>query len=507
MTATAAGQPAKPPATPLATASARPPSEPPASADDDAARTTLQFTMIIGVAVFALMMLVGLVMRSTQATFIALDPELFYRLMTLHGAGMVGAAGLGGTMVMWALLRRHVALSTGVYRLMLALSLVGVVLIIASILVGRFGAAWTFLYPLPAKSLGMWSPLAAAGFVVGLTLIGVGFLLFYGDCAMALVRSHGSLWCALGMPQLISGDMSGAPPITVVASTMVIIVNVLGILGGAVVLVMTLVGLLLPGMVFDALLMKNLIYFFGHVFINAAIYMAVIAVYEILPLYTGKPWKVSRAVLAAWAAAVLLVTTVYPHHLLMDGAMPRWALALGQVVSFMSGIPVLVVTAWGALANIARSGMRWSLPPALLVLGVMGWAVGVVPAVIDATITVNKVMHNTLWVPGHFHTYLLLGLLPMLFGFMLHMVRATEAPAALDRVAFWLYALGAAAFSLSFLYGGVMSVPRRFAEHAPQWLASSTIGSVAGAVVILAAVWLVLRVMLKLPATRMAPTA
>ncbi len=495
MTAPAAAQPSK---------SA---DRPPASADDAAARATLRFTMIVGVAVFALLMIVGLVMRATQATFIALDPELFYRLMTLHGAGMVGAAGLGGTMVMWTLLRRHVALSTDVYRLMLGLSLLGVALIVASILVGRFGAAWTFLYPLPAKSLGMWSPLAASGFVIGLTLIGVGFLLFYGDCAMALVRSHGSLWRALGMPQLVSGDMSGAPPITVVASTMIVIVNVLGILGGAVVLVMTLVGLLLPGMVFDALLMKNLIYFFGHVFINAAIYMAVIAVYEILPLYTGKPWKVSRAVLAAWAAAVLLVTTVYPHHLLMDGAMPRWALALGQAVSFMSGIPVLIVTAWGALANVARSGMRWSLPPALLVLGVMGWAIGVVPAVIDATIVVNKVMHNTLWVPGHFHTYLLLGLLPMLFGFMLHMVRASDAPAALDRAAFWLYAIGAATFSLSFLYGGVMSVPRRFAEHAPQWLASSTIGSVAGTVVILAAVWMVLRVLHKLPGARMVTSA
>jgi len=33
----------------------------------------------------------------------------------------------------------------------------------------------------------------------------------------------------------------------------------------------------------DALLAKNLIYFFGHVFINTTIYMAVIAVYEIIP--------------------------------------------------------------------------------------------------------------------------------------------------------------------------------------------------------------------------------
>ena len=71
---------------------------------------------------------------------------------------------------------------------------------------------------------------------------------------------------------------------------MVIIVNSLGILGGAVVLVMSLVNAYVPDVVLDALLMKNLIYFFGHVFINATIYMAVIGVYELLPRYTGRPW-------------------------------------------------------------------------------------------------------------------------------------------------------------------------------------------------------------------------
>ena len=34
-----------------------------------------------------------------------------------------------------------------------------------------------------------------------------------------------------------------------------------------------------------------MIYFFGHVFINATIYMAVIAVYEMMPLYTHRPWR------------------------------------------------------------------------------------------------------------------------------------------------------------------------------------------------------------------------
>ena len=60
------------------------------------------------------------------------------------------------------------------------------------------------------------------------------------------------------------------------------------------VLVGSAVNLYLPGFTIDALVAKNLIYFFGHVFVNATIYMAIIAVYEIIPEYTGRAWKTSR---------------------------------------------------------------------------------------------------------------------------------------------------------------------------------------------------------------------
>ncbi len=93
---------------------------------------------------------------------------------------------------------------------------------------------------------------------------------------------------------------------------------------------MSLINLYVPGFAIDALLAKNLIMFFGHVFINATIYMAVIAVYEILPRYTGRPWKPNKAFLAAWSASTIMVMIVYPHHLLMDFAMPTWMAAMGN---------------------------------------------------------------------------------------------------------------------------------------------------------------------------------
>ena len=184
--------------------------------------------------------------------------------------------------------------------------------------------------------------------------------------------------------------------------------NVLGIVVGAAVLVASLVNLLIPGFAVDALLAKNMIFFFGHVFINASIYMAVIAVYEIIPEYTGRPWKTTRIFALAWTSILLFVMAVYPHHLLQDMVMPGWMLVMGQIVSYLSGLPLLVVTAFSLCVYLVGSKFRWDLASALLVLAVAGWSVGSIPAIIDGMIIVNKVMHNTQWVPGHFHIYLLL---------------------------------------------------------------------------------------------------
>ncbi len=472
----------------------------PLSANTPAARFAFQLYVAIGIAVFLLMMLAGAAMRAAQATWLPVPLHYSYQLMTLHGAGMVGVAGLAAAAVMWYFLRRYVTLSTGMFLAMLALSLAGVVMILGAIGLGGYAGAWTFLYPLPAQSQGVWDTPAAAAFVGGLISIGVGFLLFYLDCALAILRRYGSLSRALGVNQLFSTQpLDKSLPPAVVASTMVIIVNVLATTAGAVALVMTLVNLYLPNVTFDPLLMKNLTYFFGHVFINATIYMGVIGVYEIVPRYTGRPWTISRPFLAAWLAVTFLVLAVYPHHLLMDYVMPKWALAAGQVLSYVSGIPVLLVTAFGALVNIHRSGLKWDLPLRLLTFSVFGWAAGVIPAIIDGVIRVNLVMHNTQWVPGHFHFYLLLGLVPMLLGAMFFAcTRSDWVETTLDRAAFWVYGVAGVVFCLAFLAGGWQSVPRRFAEHDAQWTVFAQIGTAASVLVILAALVLGTRLLARL---------
>ena len=450
-------------------------------------RIVLAFYVVSALAVFILMMLLGLWMRLAQGAWIDVAPDVVYQIMTAHGAGMVGVTGLASSAVMWFFLRKYVPLRLSAFVANYVLFMLGAVAILASVFIGHYAGGWTFLYPLPVHSMNLWSVNAAALFMLGYLLIGVGFLLFYLDAMLGVIRVYGNLGRALGLQWLFGGEIDKTHPPTVVASTMVIITNSLGILGGAVVLVMCLINAYFPSVVLDALLVKNLTYFFGHVFINATIYMAVIAVYELLPRYSGRPWTVSRPFLWGWAATTIMVLIVYPHHLMMDYVMPRWMLVMGQVISYTSGLPVFAVTAYGALTYVYRSGIRWTLPAKLVMLSMFAWAAGIVPAIIDGTISVNRVMHNTMWVPGHFHFYLLLGVLPMVLAFMFYLIEdRTRTSIAGGRSSFAVYVVGGLAFAFAFLAGGHASVPRRFAVHMPEWIPYDRAGSI-GAVLVIAA--------------------
>ena len=91
----------------------------------------------------------------------------------------------------------------------------------------------------------------------------------------------------------------------------------------------------------------------------------------------------------SWNAVLAIVLFAYFHHLYMDFAQPVAAQFLGQVASYLSAIPAAVVTIFGALLLVHRANMRWNTTTSLFVVGLAGWAIGGIGAVIDSTIAVN----------------------------------------------------------------------------------------------------------------------
>jgi cytochrome c oxidase subunit 1 len=203
----------------------------------------------------------------------------------------------------------------------------------------------------------------------------------------------------------------------------------------------------------------------------------VAVVYELLPGYTGRPWKLNKLIAIAWNVVLVLVIFAYLHHLYMDFVQLRWMQVLGQMSSYLSAIPAAVMTIFGALANLYRAPVRWTLASSLLVLGVLGWTIGGIAAVIDSTISVNLLFHNTLWVPAHFHTYFLMGVTLMVLGGCFHIAEALSGQPekrGLSRVTLYLFCIGGYGFLLMFYLSGAASVPRRFAAY-PEELAQGAV--------------------------------
>ncbi len=423
--------------------------------------------MIVMLALFPILLGLGAFMRIVQSNLLpTLLPEWFYAVMTLHGLGMVGTWFVGGMAAVSYIVAKYVRPRPVISHIAFGATLLGVVLLLVTTMLGKFGVGWYFLYPLPFYPAGIWPTWATWTFLLALAVLGVGWTIWAVDLLRAIAQRY-SLPVALGWPYIRGGTGPEIPPALPIV-TVSLISALSGFLAAVIILILSVLEWAGTGLSNDALLMKNLIFFFGHVLVNITMYLGVVLVYELLPHYAQRPWKMSRVVAIAWNTVLFLVLFAYAHHLYMDFVQPQWLQVLGQISSYFISVPAAVVTIFSTLVLVFGAPMRWTLSSLLLYLGVMGWAIGGVAAVIDSTIAVNVRFHNTLWVPAHFHTYYLMGVVLMLLGFAAHFGReASKQPenGRLAKIIVTLLVIGGYGFLMMFYLGGAQSVPRRYAVY------------------------------------------
>ncbi|MEO6835258.1 MAG: cbb3-type cytochrome c oxidase subunit I [Candidatus Tumulicola sp.] len=466
-----------------------------------------------GLAIFALMLLAGIALRASQAGWLAVDPGTFYSLLSLHGVGMIVAMAIAGLGLLWYLVRCEMELDERVAFIAYGFFVAGVVCVIVSVVPGKYGSLWTMLYPLPFVGT-YWPSWATGAWLIGNALVMLGFMIWCGQILGALLAQYGGLRGMLAIDYVLHGReftlRGGEPPPPQMFAAAITAFD--GFITGTVGLVIgtaLIVHWIDPSVVVDPLWAKNLTYLFGHSFANLTMYMAVAAVYVGLPICTKRAYHTSPQLAIAWWGTLLFVIIAYFHHLYMDFAQMQWMQFVGEIASYLAAIPVVVVTVYGGVMLVHRSGMRWSLGSMFLYAGMIGWVVGGIAAILDATIPANVDLHNTLWVPGHFHTYLLEGVFLFLLGWVFVNLeqRANAASSLLVR---WLVGLGTfgggALFLLSFYLAGAAGVPRRYAlEPAPGPFFAGI--ATVGAIVLLAGLAIALFEGVRLARLRAVPVA
>lgn len=434
---------------------------------------------------FVLAISFGITMRFNQGRDIDISPVTFYSLMTVHGLTMIGIWAVAGMAAVNYLLARYVKVSTSLNVFAFVLTVVGVVILWVVGFIGKFHAGWTFLYPLPFRVA--WEEWATLWFLIGLTVLGVGWLVWSVGMIMQILKKYtlgqSFAWQHFTKKHDVAVE---TPPFILI--TMVSIIGILISLITAVILLVLFYAEYFSNGTFtnDPLLMKNLTYFFGHTIANEALYLGLATLYELLPEVSGRPkFKTTWYVAVGWNCTMVFVLTAFFHHLYMDFVQPYGFQLVGQFASYFASIPSAAVTIVSVIVLIYGNKIKWSLTNILFFLGLVGWIIGGVGALIDATISNNIILHNTLWVPAHFHTYNVMG--NVLFSLAFFVWAANQFAGTDSKniskaqlVKLGILVIGGFGFVLMFYIAGAYSVPRRYALY-PEEFTSAAILASAGA--------------------------
>jgi len=372
--------------------------------------------IITVLTLFIVSIVLGILMRLNQGGIIQQSPITFYSNMTTHGLTMIGIWFVAGMAAVNYLMQRYVKTSFAVNVIALVFTVIGVLMLWTSTFIGKFHAAWTFLYPLPFKETGAttWATLL---FLASLTVLGIGWLIWSISLMTQILKKY-SISQTFAWQHLKKNPRVETPPFILI--TMITLIGVITCLLAAVVLLALFYAEYFSNGNFinDALLMKNLTYFFGHTIANEMLYLGLAVIYELFSEVSGRPkWKTTWYVALAWNFTLVFILTAFFHHLYMDFVQPEGLQIVGQLASYLASLPAAGVTVFSVFIAVYRTKIKWSLTNLLFFIGVAGWVIGGLGAVIDSTISNNVVLHNTLWVPAHFTPITLWGMCYLVLDF------------------------------------------------------------------------------------------
>jgi cytochrome c oxidase subunit 1 len=253
----------------------------------------------------------------------------------------------------------------------------------------------------------------------------------------------------------------------------------------------------------DPLLTRTLFWFTGHAIVYAWLLPAYVSWYALLPRQVGGSLISDSYTRIVWILFLLLSIPTGIHHQYTDPGISTQLKALHGVLTFGIFFPSLA-TAFSVIAALEIGGRRrggtgllgwiWRIPwndPSVTaqLLAMLTFVLGGATGLINASYTMNQVIHNTTWVPGHFHMTVgtavaltLMGvaywLVPYLSGRGLYSRRIALASS-------WVYAIGILIFARGMISGGLHGMPRRtfMAEatyFSPEWRLPGILTGVGG---------------------------
>ena len=279
----------------------------------------------------------------------------------------------------------------------------------------------------------------------------------------------------------------------------------------------------------NVMISRTLFWYFGHPLVYFWLLPTYVVWYVILPkIIGGKIFSDSMARLAFILFLIFSVPVGLHHQLMEPGISPTWKY-IQVVLTFLVVVPSLM-TAFAMFATFESYGRSKGAK------GLFGWIrmlpygdvrflapfVGMllfIPAgaggIINASNQMNAVVHNTLFVTGHFHltvaTTVALTFFGVTYWLIPHLTGRTFTK-KLNRMGIWvtiIWAIGMGIMSAAMHIVGLFGAPRRTAyttynDHpvALEWLTYERVMAISGVLLFIAIILLVISIVMMLRAPK-----
>lgn len=408
-------------------------------------------------------------------------PKPYINAVTIHGLIMVlGFAVPFATAALYFILPRTLGVSRIHHAWAAHMSFLTLLIAAALLTIARPDFTWAFYAPLSLRVATdmLWMGhlsivlLGASEFLSGIPLIAT---------ALAWKRENGGRW--RDMPLSGWGSLTGGL-FLVLSAPMLSLVGLIMLTD-----FLELTAIYEPARGGDALTFLFMSWFYGHPAVYLPLVPLIAVLYHLLPKILGRNlWSHTSGVIA-FSMLFILGFGVWAHHFQPNFTIHGWLNFFYQFNTMLIIIPsTMHVFNWVASMWQGRISeeTRRSIPFKFIVGAVFMIIVGGVNGFLNGLISVDTdFIHNTYWLPAHFHAMFLgfIGMMAMaVFYFYFPYITGRMFSYRLANLHFWIWLPGIFVQVMMMFWLGLTYHPRWVVDYLalPEWVTGQLWLSIAG---------------------------